>query len=408
VSPSLQTCALLVVATLLPALARGEGPVIDHRPIGCIEAGHFPRMTVRLGPPAAISRARLYFRAQGTPNWYYLGMQAEGNVFSGVLPRPGKSMKRIEYYVEATDKALVTTKSAEFSAAVVTRAGECPAGESVAVALTKGPSEKPLASTSGAPASPPGFWGEGHLGTKTLLIGGAVLGGVGVGLLASRTTPNHAPTLGGIEAKPTLALRQITEVSFAARNASDPDGDALTYVWDFGDGASATGASQFHVYVIAGILTVRLHLKDARGETADATTTVTVKSVTGRWEGSRTQPPSAPGGGSNFAPLPITMVMEQGVQGFGPQALLSCLYTEHSPSWRHTAVPDGGAVVAPAEVICDTVSQRCPLDEGPGTCPSQRELWFGHLSPDLDAMAGHLEDENGVPIGTFTLSRTGP
>jgi hypothetical protein len=389
-------------------MARGEGPVIDHRPIGCIEAGHFPRVTARLGPPAAISRARLYFRAQGTPNWYYLGMQAEGNVFSGVLPRPGKSLKRIEYYVEATDKALVTTKSAEFSAAVVTRASECAAGESVAVALTKGPSEKPLAATPGAPSSPPGFWGEGHLSTKTLLIGGAVLGGVGVGLLASRTTPNHAPTLGGIEAKPTLALRQITEVSFAARNASDPDGDALTYVWHFGDMTSAAGASQVHVYLIDGVLTVGLSVKDERGATTDATTTVTVKSVTGHWEGSRTPPPSAPGGGGESAPLPITMVMEQGVQGFGAQALLSCLYTEHSPNWRHTAISEGGAVSAPAEVVCNTVSQRCPLDQGPGPCAGQTEFWIGQLGPGLDTIAGHLEGGNGVPIGTFTLSRTGP
>jgi hypothetical protein len=393
-----------MVGTLLPALVRGEGPVIEHRPVGCVEAGLFPRVTARFGPPTAISRARVYFRAEGTPNWYYLGMQAEGNVFSGVLPRPGKSTKRIEYYVEATDKAVVTTKSAEFSATVVSHAGECPAGESVAVSLTKGPSDKPLAAAPGAPSSPPGFWGEGHLGTKTLLIGGAVLGGVGVGLLASRTTPNHAPTLGGIDVSPALALQQITEISFAARNASDPDGDALTYLWDFGDKVSGTGASPLHLYLLAGGFTVRLRVKDERGATADATTTVTVKSVTGRWEGSRTPPPSAPGGGggADSTPVPITMQLRQ-----GSRQAVSCAYVEHSPTWRQTAVPKDGAVLMPSDVTCSTVSQRCPLDQDSGPCSGHTEVWFGHLGADLDTLTGHLE-ENGTSIGTFALWRTGP
>jgi hypothetical protein len=395
---SLQTRSFLAVAALIPALAQGEGPVIDHRPIGCVEAGHFPRVTARFGPPAAISRARLFFRAGGTPNWYYLGMQAEGNVFSGVLPRPGKSLKRVEYYVEATDKALVTTRSAEFSAAVVAHAGECPAGESVAVALTSGPSEKPTAAAPGGPSSPPGFWGEGHLGTKTLLIGGAVLGGVGVGLLASRTTPNHAPTLGGIEVKPAIALQETTRVSFYARNASDPDGDALTYVWSFGDATSAVGASVDHRFDSPGVFSVRLRVTDQKLQFAEATAPVTVKTLRGTWLGQRTPPPSAT---SQAAPVRVTLELQQGLFTM----LWGTAFAE-SDSGRQSGTVLGGSISEPASVHLN-IAWVCPQERSATSCLPATEDWSGDISSDFDSISGSATSDGAGP-GTFQLGRGRP
>ena len=108
--------ALALVGAGATAL-RAEAPAIDHREVKCIVAGKFPRMDACF-LPAEVVQARVYFRSEGTATWYYVDMKrvagqkgyadvnpAPGYV-SGVLPRPSKKLvgKRVDYYVEASDK----------------------------------------------------------------------------------------------------------------------------------------------------------------------------------------------------------------------------------------------------------------------------------------------------------------
>lgn len=65
------------------------------------------------------------------------------------------------------------------------------------------------------------------------------------------------------------------EVSFTGQ-VSDPDGDAVTLSWAFGDGATATGASPTHAYVIAGSYTVVLTATDEHGAGTATFATLTV------------------------------------------------------------------------------------------------------------------------------------
>ena len=65
-------------------------------------------------------------------------------------------------------------------------------------------------------------------------------------------------------------------VSFDGSGSSDPDGDALGFAWDFGDGGSATGAKPGHTYAAAGTFTVTLTVNDGRGGTNSGTTTATI------------------------------------------------------------------------------------------------------------------------------------
>jgi len=53
-----------------------------------------------------------------------------------------------------------------------------------------------------------------------------------------------------------------TAIAFDGRASSDPDGDPLTYAWDFGDGATGDGAQPSHSYTAAGIYDVCLTVND--------------------------------------------------------------------------------------------------------------------------------------------------
>ena len=51
-------------------------------------------------------------------------------------------------------------------------------------------------------------------------------------------------------------------ISFDGSGSSDPDGDNLTYDWDFGDGGTASGAMTSHTYAVAGSYLVTLTVTD--------------------------------------------------------------------------------------------------------------------------------------------------
>ncbi|HEX2209796.1 MAG TPA: PKD domain-containing protein, partial [Longimicrobium sp.] len=68
-------------------------------------------------------------------------------------------------------------------------------------------------------------------------------------------------------------------VTLSAAGSTDPDGDALTYAWSFGDGAEGTGVAPQHTYADNGTYQVRVIVTDPYGAADTATTTVTVMNV---------------------------------------------------------------------------------------------------------------------------------
>ena len=67
-------------------------------------------------------------------------------------------------------------------------------------------------------------------------------------------------------------------VSFDATSSYDPDGTIVTYLWDFGDGSTASGVITSHSYAGPGTYTVRLTVTDNLGATQSTTYTVTAAS----------------------------------------------------------------------------------------------------------------------------------
>ncbi|MGW2826659.1 PQQ-dependent sugar dehydrogenase [Streptomyces sp. NPDC001443] len=66
------------------------------------------------------------------------------------------------------------------------------------------------------------------------------------------------------------------KVAFSSAGSSDQDGDALTYSWDFGDGATATGANPTYKYKKNGTYTATVTAKDTTGRTGSASVQVVV------------------------------------------------------------------------------------------------------------------------------------
>ena len=66
---------------------------------------------------------------------------------------------------------------------------------------------------------------------------------------ATEPLPNQAPQISGFTAQPSSLNNPRGEVTFKVQ-ASDPDGDALSYSIDFGDGtAGGTGNHVVHTYM---------------------------------------------------------------------------------------------------------------------------------------------------------------
>ena len=61
-------------------------------------------------------------------------------------------------------------------------------------------------------------------------------------------------------------------ITFDGSASADPNGDALTYSWDFGDGATGTGIAPTHSYAADGTYTVSLVVKDGLLDSDIATT----------------------------------------------------------------------------------------------------------------------------------------
>ncbi|MFJ5087165.1 PQQ-dependent sugar dehydrogenase [Streptomyces sp. NPDC088674] len=64
-------------------------------------------------------------------------------------------------------------------------------------------------------------------------------------------------------------------VTFSSEGSSDPEGGAITYKWDFGDGATSTDANPSHTYTEVGEYSPTLTVTDPEGLTGTASTVIT-------------------------------------------------------------------------------------------------------------------------------------
>ena len=96
---------------------------------------------------------------------------------------------------------------------------------------------------------------------------------------ADRMVTNLCGGGGGTNNPPTASFTHSETgltVNVNGSGSSDPNGDALTYSWTFGDGGTATGVTASRTYAAQGTYTVTLTVNDGRGGTHSTSQSVTV------------------------------------------------------------------------------------------------------------------------------------
>ena len=66
------------------------------------------------------------------------------------------------------------------------------------------------------------------------------------------------------------------EASFSSAGTVDPDGEEITYQWNFGDGATSDEPNPTHVYTAAGVYSAQLTVTDTTGRSSSSSVTITV------------------------------------------------------------------------------------------------------------------------------------
>lgn len=158
----------------------------------------------------------------------------------------------------------------------------------VRVKVWKAGTAEPTAWTSSTTDSTAGLQSVGHVGLGVYLGGGVTnlpfetkFDNFWAGTSTVAPPANAAPT-GAFTATPTDLA-----VAVNGSASADSDGSIASYAWDFGDGATGTGATASHTYAVAGTYTVKLTVTDDKGATGVLTKPVTV---------------TAPAGPANVAP----------------------------------------------------------------------------------------------------------
>jgi hypothetical protein len=260
---------------------------IEHDGVGCVVAGQYPRLEARVEPAASVGRARVQFRSEGSPVWYFVDMALSGESYVGTLPKPRPSLKRFAYYIEVAGTQLETVRTGDFTPVVVSGAAECDPKAALAGVATAGPSA--VGAPVGAPPVPPGFAPLGVPvaagssaaagaaaggGISTAAIVGIVAGGAAAvgGAVAVASSKDSGGDKGGSSPPPTSAPPAAGGTTGGGRSAQ-------TVTLGLSDNCSMGGVPAIYagdtVVVVRGMCAWKTAV-EAQSEMAGQTATLTV------------------------------------------------------------------------------------------------------------------------------------
>lgn len=128
----------------------------------------------------------------------------------------------------------------------------------------------------------------------------------------------------------------LLSVVFNSDDSYDPDGDYLTYSWNFGDGYSTTIANPTHVFSSAGVYTVKLTVYDAASlasnETEESQVTITVDGPV-----SNQAPVAIASADVTSGPVPLS-VQFTGDQSIDPDGKVVFYYWDFGDGYYYSAI----------------------------------------------------------------------
>ncbi len=109
-------------------------------------------------------------------------------------------------------------------------------------------------------ANPDHIYTEANLYTVTLRVtdGGGLTNDVSLNFIVN--VPNRPPL--AVASSNKTSGPNILTVNFNGTGSSDPDGDILTFNWDFGDGSTSTQSNPSHDFAVTGNYDVQLTVSD--------------------------------------------------------------------------------------------------------------------------------------------------
>jgi PKD repeat protein len=177
-------------------------------------------------------------------------------------------------------------------------------------------------------------------------------------------------------------------------SGTDPDGDPLTYRWNFGDGGTAMGRTPTHKYTTFGTFVVTLVVNDGRADSAPSTTQATVPdrrpiaNANGPYTAYRGVAITFNGAGSldpDGNPLTYLWNFGDGTTGTGKNPTHA--YATVGTFTARLVVSDGGPQPSLESTAAVTISNRAPVARTGGPYTGKRALavqFNGSTSSDPD------------------------
>jgi chitodextrinase len=104
--------------------------------------------------------------------------------------------------------------------------------------------------------------GAANASASGVYADGALDGNVATAAVANNPPVAVIKVEGHIIIDGKITVEQNEQITFNGSDSYDPDGDLLSYIWDFGDGATENGEIVTHIYNDTGICTPKLTVDD--------------------------------------------------------------------------------------------------------------------------------------------------
>ncbi|MFD7429758.1 PQQ-dependent sugar dehydrogenase [Streptomyces sp. NPDC059818] len=185
-------------------------------------------------------------------------------------------------------------------------------------------------------------------------------------------------------------------VAFSSAGSADPEGGALSYAWDFGDGATSTDANPHHTYTTAGTFNPTLKVTDPEGLTGTASLVVTAGNT------APTVTLTTPADGALFSfgdSVPFTVTVTDPEDGTVDCAKVKVTYLLGHDSHRHQITSKNGCsgtIDVPVDGEHDSAANIYGVFDAEYTDAGGLTTHSAHILQPRHRQAEHFAAQSGI------------